>query len=611
MARFESSGSNRNKPRRKSLGKETGTSGSGSASSAGVGRLLFEKPGDGKDKDAKAYHIVLPRERHSLLTGAVLGDIKTEKEDSAKSKAKPEAETTDAADRAESKEQPTKAEKTETAIVPDGTRTSSDSGEKAAAESKEDEDDRVKDGNTDGDTVLWVKRVEAEKSPPEGEALGGDIYRRLKQDEEERPADNAEATRSSAEDTAEPVVAPLDASAATARESVSADFGLHEQPLQQHQARDHETSPAGPEPPGAPPAAASGGSGETPPPGGPEGVAFGQPPEPERNRPAFVPVANATEQARQSEPAEVFHEYVRRDAEAAGYARAVSPAEPMVTSREANEQAYYAERTGQNRGLVTGLLVGGAYEHFKHKRREKKTTKEHQEQVRKLQDAQEAQTWAAKEQIQRQGETTRQLQSVEARLAAAEQRPQFQPLPPAEAARMAERQAKEQLRVQRVPEIQQPQITGQPAEQLAIPPEHRIESSAWHNIEVDTRTGRPVETPAFTYGREYHRERAHESTPLAQRNAAAGEVALAAATGGGAGGISAAGGGGAQSDDGAAVSSADIPNASMQGPPNSIRQTPPQPFSAPAPKSSHAVTPLWPYLVTLAAILICLVVLLH
>ncbi|HEY4160656.1 MAG TPA: hypothetical protein VGM08_01205 [Candidatus Saccharimonadales bacterium] len=548
------------------------------------------------------------RTERSSLTDALLGELKAGKDGGTKPKTKPEVGAAVAADRAEPKEPSAKT--METADVPEAVRTLPGSDERAVAEDKEDGDDGARDdSDRGGDTVVWAKNLEAEKSPPEGEVVGGDIYLRLNKDEE-KPADSTEAGRPPEEAAAELAAIPLEASEATAKESVAVDFGWHEQPPQQHQARDHEAPPVGPELPTAP-AAASGGSGEVPPPSGSGEVAFGQPPEPERSRPGFVPVA-AAERAGQPEPAEVFREYARRDAETAGYAQAVSPAEPLVTRREANEQAYYAERTGQNRGLVTGLLVGGAYVHFKDKRREKKTAKAHQEQVRKLQDAQEAQTWAAKEQTQKQTETVRQLESVEARLAAAEKRPQFQSLPPAEAARLAEQQRREWLPAQGVPEAQQPHAAEQSAEQLAIPPEHRIESSAWHHIEIDARTGRPVETPTFMYGREYYRERAHESTPLAQRNAAAGEVALAAATGGGGGtgGTNGAGSGGVQSDD-TPLSSADIPNASIQGPPGRSRQMPSQPFSAPAPKASRTVTPLWPYLVTLVAILICLVFLLH
>jgi hypothetical protein len=39
---------------------------------------------------------------------------------------------------------------------------------------------------------------------------------------------------------------------------------------------------------------------------------------------------------------------------------------------------------------------------------------------------------------------------------------------------------------------------------------HRLEHSVWHSIEVDSKTGRPVENPTFDYGLEYNREQAPE-----------------------------------------------------------------------------------------------------
>ena len=156
-----------------------------------------------------------------------------------------------------------------------------------------------------------------------------------------------------------------------------------------------------------------------------------------------MPVSAPAEYSHGPEPAEIFRDHARRDAAAAIHSNTVSPSEELVTRREADERAYRHERIGQNRGFGVGLALA-AYEHFKHRRREKKAAKAHREQIRKLQKIQENQAWVTKEQTQRQAETTRQLQSAEARLVVAERRPQFQPLAPAEVARLAERQAREQ-----------------------------------------------------------------------------------------------------------------------------------------------------------------------
>ena len=39
---------------------------------------------------------------------------------------------------------------------------------------------------------------------------------------------------------------------------------------------------------------------------------------------------------------------------------------------------------------------------------------------------------------------------------------------------------------------------------------NRVETSAWHRIEVDAKTGKVVENPSIEYGEEYKRERSHE-----------------------------------------------------------------------------------------------------
>lgn len=65
--------------------------------------------------------------------------------------------------------------------------------------------------------------------------------------------------------------------------------------------------------------------------------------------------------------------------------------------------------------------------------------------------------------------------------------------------------------------------------QLKLPKGHRIERSAWHNIEVDAHTGRAVENSSIEYGEEYYKERAHERSGSDDFvGAAATGVALAA-----------------------------------------------------------------------------------
>jgi len=340
---------------------------------------------------------------------------------------------------------------------------------------------------------------------------------------------------------------------------------------EQHRAHEEAQSPSSEQ---AEPTSATSG-GEVPPTVPPEKPvpSSEQPPEPER-----VPMPVSSESIR-PEPAQVYREYMQREA---ATRQAVS-SEHVATKQDMEDALYYATKTGQNRGVVTGLLVGGAYEHFKHKRREKRANKRFQTQGKQLEAARQSYNFGLQEHARQQAETTARFNVAERRFESAEQRFQNQNRS------AAERQP-----------VRTPERVVSPAnpEQLIIPPEHRLETSAWHSIEVDAKTGKPVEMPAFQYGQEYYRERAQEATPTQQRNAAAGEVALVAAAGGVQSGSSA-------QDDGRSQPPVQIPSATRQGPPSSSPQASRQSSSNATPPVSPPA-PLWPWLLALAVVVISL-----
>ena len=220
------------------------------------------------------------------------------------------------------------------------------------------------------------------------------------------------------------------------------------------------------------------------------------------------------------------------------------------------------------------------------------------------------------EQEKQQAENHRQLEAAERRSTDAERQLREQRISERQTTErlvtMQEATAKQQAEAAKVREvpIAKDGVLEAP-ERLEIPQEHVLQSSAWHSIEIDKRTGRPVENPTFMYGREYYRERAHETGPVSRRNAAAGEVALVAAarSGNSSAGGTTAGAVGVQ--DANASTSTNIPSATTQGPPSrqkakdaasSVRNH----LTAPS-----ATGPIWPYLVALVVILFCLVVLLR
>lgn len=71
-------------------------------------------------------------------------------------------------------------------------------------------------------------------------------------------------------------------------------------------------------------------------------------------------------------------------------------------------------------------------------------------------------------------------------------------------------------------------------EDMRLPPEHRLERSAWHSIEVDKNTGRAVEQPtALDYGEAFKREQRQEALARSEpddRTVASGQLAVGTIT---------------------------------------------------------------------------------
>lgn len=309
-----------------------------------------------------------------------------------------------------------------------------------------------------------------------------------------------------------------------------------------------------------PPETSSAGGGEVPPTPPPENfsASFEQPERPE-NPPVGVP---------SPEPAQIYREYAQRQAETTA---AVSAGEQTATKQDVEDAMYQATKAGQNRGVLTGLLVGGGYEHFKHKRREKRAGKRFKKQSQQVEQTRTDQHFFYAEQRKDQANNERQFAAIDKR---------FENLP------------KPEKLLPKSPERGKLETP----EQLTIPADHRLETSAWHSIEVDSKTGKAVEKPTFEYGQEYHHERAQETAPKDHRNAAAGEVALVAAamsqqadtTGNGSGST--------------ASSGSTRSTSSVQASLKTARKTL---------QTTDDTRPLWPWVVALVVVIICLAVVIH
>jgi len=322
-------------------------------------------------------------------------------------------------------------------------------------------------------------------------------------------------------------------------------------------------------PPAAGGGSGGGGGGETPPP------SFEALPSPEDE--PVVPHAPKMPAAEVAQPLPEST-YVYRSEDESGESSVPVAQRKVATKQELEDVKYYAAKSGQSRGVTTGLFVGGAYEHFKHKRRQKKMEKHLEKQAKELKKLRTEQYYEKQKHEGEKREFQRQYQALERRFETA-------PQPEKRTARHMERA-----------------VMDEP-EQLKVPENHRLENSAWHTIEVDAKTGKAVETPTFQYGHEYYRERAKEAAPLAQRNSAAGEIALVAAANAGQGGNSAA--------SPTPTSPPTIPLATAQGSPSAVSKKLAGDSAAKAPKSASPAGPIWPWAVALVVIVVLLAILIH
>jgi len=218
----------------------------------------------------------------------------------------------------------------------------------------------------------------------------------------------------------------------------------------------------------------------------------------------------------------------------------------------------YRNRSAERRNLVAGIIVGGIIEHIRHKRREKRLKTAHKKEIEKLKETQQFQAVEQRKEKRASERTKTALEKQLERLkqknapATSEVRPkelrtkeqpaavttsaeaQKKPEPSkpeaipaaslsfyedfkrkyrstetvAAAAATAESKppAKTSEKPAPVPK-QQPENIDEP---IQVSPDRRVETSAWHRIEVDKKTGQAVENPELAYGEEFQNEQHQE-----------------------------------------------------------------------------------------------------
>lgn len=530
-------------------------------------------------------------------------------------------------------------------------------GVRAAAESRQNASVETDTRNPEASSEEARRRAYQEfieqTAQPRNSAGGGDVivYQR------------GDATAEAAEleiphgETPRPKTQP-DAVPGLPYRAVAEQAGWRSQPEIQHQARG-EADTAEP----APPRAAGAGGGNIPPQDPPEAYtgAAADFPEP-YNTPEAAYLASRPLEAPLDPAAtpETLHPYVSNIAPPP-VRTVVAGSERLVPERDVER----AVREAKKSGLGTGLLIGGAvayYEHRKHKKREKVLKKQHKETNKRLEDVETSSRFRDEEQTRKLDVTESRMRAAERRLAEIGQssRPAPERVTPATATASAERTPRvsaSTVNANRLPNItgtqqerMQPERGGvsvgseklnqkpkarNPEQVVAgdtpitVPKdEYLVQSGSSFTEQINRRTGKVSENPSFEHGHEYDNEKAQEKLSAAaqQRNTAAGEVALVAAAmsqsrnveqRSSTASVSENGGGNQGGNGGGAASPASlpspssVPDASTQGPPPARDRSPQQTTAAAGSGQRTREQPLWPWVVALAVIIICLIALLR
>jgi hypothetical protein len=283
----------------------------------------------------------------------------------------------------------------------------------------------------------------------------------------------------------------------------------------------------------------------------------------------------------------------------------VVPSANVLTQKDLDEAEYYGRKAGIAQGVLTGAVVAGAYEHFKHKRREKRTQKRFNEQSKQLKKTNESQTFDLAEQAKQNADLNRRLAATERHTAYTEKRFNSVTNNPAaeKSVRPGETDNKRTAEQQRIAH----ELRNNPPELLEVPQDHRLEQSAWHTIEVDAKTGKPVERPTFEYGQEYHRERAQETRAAASKDDAAKQAAATALGSAIAGSTISS-----DLDDNkrSEGSRSGPPSATTQGPPTAKLKAKAKAGLDSLSKQAASAGPIWPMAAALVVLIILILILL-
>ncbi len=218
----------------------------------------------------------------------------------------------------------------------------------------------------------------------------------------------------------------------------------------------------------------------------------------------------------------------------------LEPEEPVINEKEAHRRAHRAEKRGLSRGVVSGGLAGwwlgrrGARKSAE--KRSAQAIASHEQAIDRLNTEYQSEQEISKKRqnaLQRAQDELRRMIDHNRYTAALKRKEDLsieaaQPQTVQEAAPSYPSVAIEA--VKQTPEQPSLPVEERPIteEALTAPEGHRYETSAWHRIEIDEKTGRLVEKPAAEYGEAFQREQQQER--LAREAAQAQTAAQLAVT---------------------------------------------------------------------------------
>lgn len=187
---------------------------------------------------------------------------------------------------------------------------------------------------------------------------------------------------------------------------------------------------------------------------------------------------------------------------------------PVLTDRERldreaelNDAEYYAEKRGKRQGVAAGLLFGWLFGRRGKKKAEQAHAKELKLKNKEISELQSEQ-FAAEQRIKAIKRNQEVLESA-IKKEATQTISKTEKFPQTFIAEKninrpeADRRSNDKL----------PEHTEITEDTYKVPDGSRVETSAWHRIEIDQKTGKPVENPSVAYGEEYRRERRKEILP--------------------------------------------------------------------------------------------------